>query len=180
MINATGKIVANEMLDITEYIKNIDIKEAKRQGIRIKSVRCQAHPIERGGVLDTNIEKWIKNEEVLLNQRAWSIRFSEKDRNKTGRSSRKASHIVIEQTFSNFRIMTKTAYEARKYYLMFAELNEYEESKCKKHPKYNPQGTPTMMQIAFGMIKKYKELDVEVRGYIPGINEPSEYEKYER
>lgn len=173
-INAAGKTITNEMLDITEYIRNIDISEARRQGIIIKSIRYQAHPIERGSILDANIEQWIKNEKVLLDQRAWSVRYSEKERNERNVRG-KANHIVIERTFSNFKIITKTGYSSSQYYLMFGELDgskQYAEDR--KHPRYNPKGTPTMIQIAFGLIKKYEKLKVEIRGYIPGINEPAE------
>lgn len=176
IVNAAGKTVVNEMLDITEYVKNIDIKEARRQGIIIKSIRYQSHPLKRGDTLKNNIEKWTEDEDVLLDKRSWGVKYSERERNKRKTIGR-ASHLVIEKTFSNFRMRTKTGYSSSDYYLMFGELNEDDYTKYKKHPRYNPQGTPTMIQIAFGLMKKYKELEVEIRGYIPGINEPSGYER---
>lgn len=171
-INAKGKTIINEILDITEYIKNIDINEARRQGIIIKSIRYQAQPFEREHALEKNIEAWIRNEKVLLDQVSWTVKYSQKERNER-KIHGKASHLVWDQIFSNFKIRRKTGYTSGQRYLMFSELTGQEYSKCKSHPKYNPKETPTMIQIAFGLIKKYGEIEVEIRGYIPGINEPT-------
>lgn len=172
----TGKLITNKMLDITEYIKNIDIKEARKQGIIIKNIRCPIHPLESRKILDANIEKWIENNKVLIKQRTWTAKFSGRElreRRALGLSN-KGNSTGKELTFSNFRIKTQATLEAGQNHILFSEISNYYSLKNKEHPNYNPEGTPTMLQIAFGLIKKYKDMKVEIRGYIPGINEPME------
>lgn len=174
--NATGKIITNEMLDITEYIKNIDIEEARKQGVMVKNIRCSIHPIESRKILDANIEKWIENNKVLIEQRTWTEKPSRKEKRERleQRLSTLQTNTVKEQTFSNFRIKTQTTLQAGQNHILFSEIHDCHSSAYKGHPNYNPKGTPTMLQIAFGLIKKYTDIGIEIRGYIPGINEPME------
>lgn len=172
---ATGKVITNKMLDITNYIKNIDISQARKQGIAIKNIRCSLHPLKSRDVLNSNIEKWIENEKVLLSQRVWTEKLSmrEKQERLEKHLSTKDS-TVREVIFSNFKIKTKATLEVGQNHILFSEVGESEGSRYRGHPNYNPQGTPTMLQIAFALIKKYEDMEIEVRGYIPGINEPIE------
>lgn len=171
----TGKVITNRMLDITNYIKNIDISQARKQGIAIKNIRCSLHPLKSRDVLNSNIERWIENEKVLLSQKVWTEKLSirEKQERLEKHLSTKDS-TVRELIFSNFKIKTKATLEVGQNHILFSEVGESEGSRYRGHPNYNPQGTPTMLQIAFALIKKYEDMEIEVRGYIPGINEPIE------
>lgn len=168
-INVKDRAVINRILDITEYIKNIDITEARRQGITIKSIRCPTHPIESRKTLDANLRKWVRNKRVVLAEQGWSDTPRYK-----GPFNGQLNIVTFVQIFSNFMKIEKTTTKSLgsgvPTYLMFRELVNDEIRK--KHKHYNPEGTPTMLQIAFGLIKKYPEIKIEIRGYIPGINEP--------
>ena len=173
---ATGKIITNEMLNITEYIKNIDIEEARKQGVLVKNIRCSIYPIESRKILDANLEKWIKNNKVLIEQRTWTEKPSGRERRERlkQRLSTVPTNTITELRFCNFRIKTQTTLQAEQKHILFSEIHDCQRSAHKEHPNYNPKETPTMLQIAYGLMRKYTDIKIEIRGYIPGINEPME------
>lgn len=156
--------------DISEYIKNMGINEARKQGVIVQIIECSTHGSKGRYTLDANIKQWIKNEDVLIDStfRSESAQFE----GLMYEDNDKARVYIEEKIFSNFSIKTRSRVAPGPGHLIFMELTERQLKLCKEHKNYDPKGTPTMLQIAFGLMKKYEDIEISIVGVVPGVEIP--------
>ena len=51
----------------------------------------------------------------------------------------------------------------------FIKLSSSEREKYNDHPNFKPDKTPSMLQVYYGLMKKYDNVISEVYGIIPGV-----------
>nr|WP_181717827.1 hypothetical protein [Psychrobacter sp.] len=160
--------------NINEYIKNMSISEAKILGIIVTSIQCSSYPSDIRRVIDKNIRLWTENEDVLLNAETKVNKYTYGGASYNGRTLTGREY-EEHQVFSNFSILSSTD-DGYPQKLEFKMITRGQVEKYKEHANYNPQKTPTMLQIAFGLTRKYEGMRFEITGFIPGVNEPTELE----
>ncbi|GAA0809709.1 hypothetical protein [Psychrobacter piscatorii] len=161
--------------DITHHIKNMNIKEARDRKVFITEIDCRIVSSATRRTIDRNINNWVKKNNILLNEKNSVEKYSYggaayNGRTLTGRSYKK------ERIFSNFCYVASNDdgyVEGMKFRIIYSDEIE----KYKTHKNFDTKNVPTMLQIAFGLIKKYKGERFEIKGFITGINEPNEFEK---
>lgn len=153
----------------------MNIKEARDRKVFITEIDCRMISYATRGTIDRNINNWAKKNSILLNEDSSVETYSYggaayNGRTLTGRSRGK------KMFFSNF------CYEASSddgYIggMKFRTIYSSEIEKYKTHKNYDTKSVPTMLQIAFGLIRKYEGEPFNIKGFITGINEPSELER---
>lgn len=149
------------IVDITEYLKSIDIFKAWEAGVDIYSVQVIPGMYnEIGKILAANIELWLKNEPDLIKHKT-SVSKTEKyhgERFTTYDDTYYFSKFKLSCHISDGQ-MTRITFDA----LSEKELLTYSQPDTLATDKK----TPSLLQIAFGILKKYPSLNANISIYRP-------------
>lgn len=152
--------------DIFRYLKIINIVQARNLDIDIHKIECQIRT-DALSELDKNISLWINEENVVLDEKNSVETYSYGGLSYNGRTlkGRRHSETIF---FSSFKICKETD-DGYVEYFAFKKLSESENDSYKEHPNYDLLKSPSMLQVFYGLIKKYDDVVVTVHGVVPGL-----------
>lgn len=161
--------------DITEYIKNTNINEAREQGVVVIKIDCKFTSKETQRTIERNIREWVKNNNVLLNQDNNVETYTYGGAAYNGRKLTGRSYKEVK-AFSEFYIESSNDggyIESLEFQMKYVNHTE----KYGDHENFHTKGVPNMLQIAYGLIKKYEGEKFKIEGFIPGKNEPNDVQR---
>lgn len=165
-------------INILNYLELIDITEAIKLGVDIRVINCAGSSGSDIYSLRSGVYSWVQNNKVLLDERDSSDDYSYGGARYNGRTLRGSSRDNI-RFFSNFKLF----YNSDDGFIQdfsFIKLSSSEIEKYSDHPNYNTDKTPSMLQVFYGLMKKYDKVISQVYGIIPGVIDPSIKDPNER
>lgn len=151
---------------IFRYLKIINIVQARDLGIDIHTIECRVRT-DILSKLDKNISLWISEKNVVLDEKNSVETYSYGGTSYNGRTlkGRRYSTTIF---FSSFKICKETddGYVER---FSFNKLSESENDRYKDHSNYDLLKSPSMLQIFYGLMKKYDDVISTVHGVIPRL-----------
>lgn len=149
---------------ILPHLKIANIAQARQLGVVIQTIKCRTEASEK---LITNINLWIAKENVLLDTVTTSKSYTYGGSSYNGRTLTGRQYLKVKY-FSNFKILTETD-DGYLEGLSFESLSDAELDKYKDYPNYDPSNSPSLLQVAYGLIKKHEGVIQEVYGHIPKV-----------
>jgi len=147
------------IVDITEYLKSIDIFKAREAGVDI--YRVQVIPgmyNEVGKVLAANIKLWMKNEPDL-------VKHTKGDVKTTKYHGERFRSYTDTYYFSKFKLICNSS-DGQTTGIEFVSLLEDELSAYSQPDNLAAHNkTPSLLQIAFGILRKYPSLNTRIYIY---------------
>lgn len=156
--------------NILSYLEIIDIQQARELGIDIRVINCKGISGSDIYSLRSSVYSWVQNEDVLLDEHNSSDKYTYGGTKYNGRTLTGRSNDNI-RFFSNFKIF----YNSDDGFIQrfsFINLSSSEREKYISHPNYNIDETPSMLQVFYGLMKKYNNVVSEVYGIIPDFIYP--------
>lgn len=158
--------MANYLIkDITNYIKSTTINEARERGVFVTEVNCRFISSSNKDLIRRNIEKWIQENKVLLDKKDERKSYTYGGPAYNGRT-------LTGRTYTRFRYFSKfyVQYSTDDGYtedLVFKSRSPSDLEKHLDHENFNTPGVPDMLQIAYGLIKKYPNEPFRITGGMP-------------
>ena len=143
-------------IDITEYLKSIDIIKAREVGVEIYDVQITKSFYNKDiKVLADNIKLWLKNEPELVEHKTTDVK-TEKCHGERFRTYTDTYY------FSRFKL-THISLDGHTAEMIFKSLSEKELLAYSYSDNLSVLNrTPTLLQIAFGVLKKYPSLNIKI------------------
>ena len=145
----------------TEYLKSIGIGNARELGVEINSIQIIPGMYnEVGKTLANNIELWLKSEPELVKHK--------KAECKTEKVHGERFHKYYDTYyFSKFKL-TCSSTDGQTTRMDFKKLSEDEAAEYfDGYDHVVNDKTPNLLQITFGVLKKYPSLNINIDWFIP-------------
>ena len=141
-------------LDISfeKALIRLGISQAREKRAVVTSIIID-NSYQKNRELRESLDKWIKKENVLLGESSDSSSYKYGGPSYNGRHLSGRSQSTTE-LFSTFKVITSTD-DGYINSIKFEKLNTYEG--VEKYENYDPTKTPSMLQIFYGLRKKYND-----------------------
>lgn len=130
----------------------LGISQAREKKAVVTSIIID-NSYQKNRELRESLDKWIKKENVLLGESSDSSSYKYGGPSYNGRHLSGRSESTTE-LFSTFKVITSTD-DGYINSIKFEKLNTYEG--VEKYENYDPTKTPSMLQIFYGLRKKYND-----------------------
>lgn len=132
-------------------LDTIDINTARALGTDIRQIRCNMGGQEALELLKYNLYKWAENSGLELDEQTEVSSYSYGGPAYNG-STKYGRERYETKIFSTFKVTINTDGG----WINSIEFNKvYPDDKIVSHPKYDPNKTPSMLNLAYGLKKKY-------------------------
>ena len=152
--------------NILRHLKVNSIIQAKELGIEVYTIKCRSrtNALQK---LHENVTLWISKENVLIDEVNTSETYTYGGASYNGRTlqGRKRKNTKF---FSNFKICKETD-DGYIEHFSFQKLSKSDLDKYENHSNFNIQNSPSMLQIVYGLMRKYDDVIEEVRGVMPEV-----------
>lgn len=140
----------------------LGISQAREKRAVVTSITID-NSYQKNRELRESLDKWIKRENVLLDELSDRSSYQYGGPSYNGRHLSGSSETTTE-LFSTFKVITRTD-DCYVNSINFEKLKIYES--IEKYENYDPTKTPSMLQIFYGLRKKYSDGSglVSVDGY---------------
>lgn len=141
-------------LDISfeKALIRLGISQAREKRAVVTSIIIN-NSYQKNRELRESLDKWIKRENVLLDESSDSSSYKYGGPSYNGRHLSGRSESTTE-LFSTFKVITSTD-DGYINSITFEKFNTYEG--IEKYENYDPTKTPSMLQIFYGLRKKYSD-----------------------
>lgn len=151
---------------IFRYLQIINIVQARDLDIDIHTIECQIRT-DALSKLDENISLWISEKNVVLDKKNSVETYSYGGSSYNGRTLKGRVHSTTI-FFSSFKICKETD-DGYIQHFSFKKLSDSESAMYKDYPNYDLLKSPSMLQIFYGLMRKYDDVIATVHGVIPGL-----------
>lgn len=146
-------------LDFKTILIRLGINQAREKRALVTEIRLASAQFRK---LREGLNKWIKKEDVLLSESSDSSSYTYGGPSYNG-SFLKGRQYITTELFSTFKLVTTTD-DGYIDSMTFHQLSNYDVENCKEYKNYDPTKTPSMLQIFYGLRKKYNDTFMFVSG----------------
>lgn len=151
------------IVNLVDYLKAIDIAESRALGVDIFSITCDPWPRKGVNTLDRNIRAWIEEYDVLKGEETESEPY--------GSGAGRGRQFHTTRFFSKFKIVDSNDSGIIESFVFRRLGGEEIEKYSGNQNELSYEKTPSLLQIAHGLMKKHKDIKLTIYGDIPGISE---------
>lgn len=151
--------------DITNYIKSSTINEARERGVFVTEINCRFNSRSNKDLIRSNIIKWMRENDVLLEEKDEKESYTYGGPAYNGRT---LTGRVFKSTryFSEFYVQYSTD-DGYTEQLVFKSITPSDLEKLQDKENFDTPGVPDMLQIAYGLVKKYPNEPFRITGRMP-------------
>lgn len=151
------------IVNLADYLKAINIAESQALGVDIYSIHCSTWPRESISILDKNIDAWIKECDVLKHE--------ETECKSYGSGTGRGRQFHTTRIFSKFSIQSSEDHGSVESFSFHILSKDEAEKYGNNQHELSYEKTPSLLQIAHGLMRKHKDISLTIYGVIPGIIE---------